>query len=181
MANFVTTLPKLTSPANYSFYEICVKSTLALIIYFGAIFTTNDILNALALPQIIDIDEITRKNFLDSQALAVLNSILPDNLLIHGQPNAKIFWAYLQTLIEMSGPASIFTDYQRTIIFQISSDQDPALQIAELDFLYIRLHKNDYNILSALRVMTLLSTISHSQNSISASILFSHTSISNLT
>ena len=115
------------------------------------------------------------------QHLAVLNSILPDNLLIYGQPNAKTFQAYFQTLIEMSGSASIFTDYQRTIMFQISSDQDPAPQIAELDSFYIRLHENDYNVLSALGVITLLSTISHSQNSISASILFSHISISNLT
>ena len=96
------------------------------------------------------------------QHLAVLNSILPDNLLIYGQPNAKTFQAYFQTLIEMSSPALIFTDYQRTIMFQISSDQDPAPQIAELDSLYIRLHENDYNVLSTLRVITLLSIISHS-------------------
>jgi len=50
MANFITTLPKLTGLADYSFWEIHVKSTLALIIYSGAVFTTNDMLNVLALP-----------------------------------------------------------------------------------------------------------------------------------
>jgi len=46
-------------------------------------------LNALALPQTTDMNEIARKNFLGSQALAVYNSILPDNLLMHGQPNTE--------------------------------------------------------------------------------------------
>ena len=84
MANFVTTFLKLTDPADYPFWKICVKSTLALIIYLGAVFTANNMLNALALPQTTDVDEIARKNFLGSQALAVLNSTLPDNLLIYG-------------------------------------------------------------------------------------------------
>jgi len=48
-------------------------------------------LNVLALPQITDVDEIIRKNFLSFQALAVLNFILPDNLLIYSQFNAKTF------------------------------------------------------------------------------------------
>ena len=65
-------------------WKICVKSTLALIIYLGAVFTAHNMLNALALPQTTDVDEIARKNFLGSQALAVLNSTLPDNLLIYG-------------------------------------------------------------------------------------------------
>jgi len=49
IASFVTTFPKLTSLANYSFWEICVKSTLALITYSGAVFTADNILNALTL------------------------------------------------------------------------------------------------------------------------------------
>ena len=51
MANFVTTLFKLTSPTDYSFWEICVKSTLALITYSEAVFTAKDMRNALALSQ----------------------------------------------------------------------------------------------------------------------------------
>jgi len=89
IANFIATLSKLTGPANYSFWEIHVKSTLAFIIYSGAVFTTNDMLNASALSQTTNVDEITRRNFLSSQALAILNSILLDNLLIYSQPNAK--------------------------------------------------------------------------------------------
>jgi len=50
MANFVATLSKLTGFADYLFWEICVKSTLALITYSGAIFIAKDMLNALALP-----------------------------------------------------------------------------------------------------------------------------------
>jgi len=84
MANFVTTLPKLTSPTDYPFWKIHVKSTLALITYSEAIFTAHDMLNALALPQTTNIDEIAKRDFLGSQALAILNSTLLDNLLIHG-------------------------------------------------------------------------------------------------
>jgi len=51
-------------------------------------------LNASALPQTTDVNEIARKNFLSSQALAVFNSTLLDNLLMHTQPNAKALWAY---------------------------------------------------------------------------------------
>ena len=83
MANFIATLPKLTDLANYSFWKFYIKSILALIIYSRAIFTANNMLNALALSQTIDIDEIARRNFLGFQALAVLNFILLDNLLIH--------------------------------------------------------------------------------------------------
>jgi len=42
---------------------------------------------------------------------------------MHSQPNAEAFWAYLQTLMRIPGSALIFADYQKTIIFQISSDQ----------------------------------------------------------
>ena len=55
MANFVTTLSKLTSLADYPFWEICVKSTLALITYSGAVFTVDDMLNALTLSQTTDV------------------------------------------------------------------------------------------------------------------------------
>jgi len=34
MANFIATLPKLTGPADYPFWEIHVKSTLA---YYGVL------------------------------------------------------------------------------------------------------------------------------------------------
>ena len=126
-------------------------------------------------------DEITRRNFLDFQALAILNSILSNNLLIHGQSNIEALWAYLQTLIGTSDPASIFTDYQRIIIFQISDDQNLALQITELDSFYTRLCGNNCSVSFVLRVITLLSAILHLQNFISIFILSSYISISNLT
>ena len=84
MANFITTLPKLTSLVDYLFRKSCVKSTLALTTYSRAVFTIEDILNVLALPQTTDVNGIIKKNFLGFQALAVLNSTLPNNLLIHG-------------------------------------------------------------------------------------------------
>ena len=51
MASFVTTLLKHTSSTNYYFWKIHVKSTLALITYPKAVFTANNMLNALTLPQ----------------------------------------------------------------------------------------------------------------------------------
>jgi len=83
LTNIVTTLPKLIGTADYSFWEICVKSTLAFIIYLRAIFIAEDMLNALILSQTTNINEITKRNFLGFQALAVFNSTLLDNLLIH--------------------------------------------------------------------------------------------------
>jgi len=89
MANFIATLLKLTSPADYFFWKIHIKSTFALIIYFEAVFTTNDILNILILSQITNIDEMARRNFLSFQALIILSFILSDNLLMYGQSNAE--------------------------------------------------------------------------------------------
>jgi len=82
---------KISSPTDYPFWKIYVKSILTLITYSGAVFTANDMLNALALSQTTDINEIARRNFLGFQALTVLNSTLPDNLLIHGHFNAEVF------------------------------------------------------------------------------------------
>jgi len=65
MANFVTTLSKLTSLANYPFWKIYIKLTLALIAYLRTIFTAKDILNTLVLSQTTNMNKITRKNFLD--------------------------------------------------------------------------------------------------------------------
>jgi len=65
------------------------------ITYLGAIFIAEDMLNALVFSQTTDIDEVIKRNFLDFQALAVLNSTLPDNLLMYGQPNTEASWAYL--------------------------------------------------------------------------------------
>ena len=60
MTNFVTTLSKLTSSANYLFWKIYIKSTLTLITYSYTIFTVEDMLNTLALFQTTDVDEIAR-------------------------------------------------------------------------------------------------------------------------
>jgi len=76
MANFVATLPKLTSPADYSFWKIHVKLTSVLITYSRAVLTAENILNASTLPQTTNVDEVTRRNFLSFQALAVFNSTL---------------------------------------------------------------------------------------------------------
>ena len=65
MANFVTTLSKLTSLVDYLFWEIYVKLTHALIAYPRTIFTVQDMLNTLALPQTTNVNKITRRKFLD--------------------------------------------------------------------------------------------------------------------
>ena len=89
MPNFITTLPKHTSPTNYFFWKICVKSTLTLITYPKVVFTTHNMLNTLELSQTTNMNEIARRSFLDSQALAILNSTLPNNLLMYNQPNTE--------------------------------------------------------------------------------------------
>ena len=66
MANFITTLPKLTGSTNYPSWKIYVKSTLALIIYHEAAFTADDMLNALVLPQTTNVNKIAKRNFLGS-------------------------------------------------------------------------------------------------------------------
>ena len=79
-------------------------------------------LNVLAHPQTTNIDETTRRNFVCSQALLVLNSTLLENLSIHSQLDGKAIQDYLYTLMEISNPISVFTNCQKRIIFQIPSD-----------------------------------------------------------
>ena len=98
-------------------------------------------LNALALSQTTDIDKTTKRNFVNFQALSVLNFTLPKNLTIHGQSDVKTIQTYLQTFIRIPSPISVFNDYQKTTIFQIPSDQNFAFQIAKPDFSYIRLNE----------------------------------------
>ena len=117
-------------------------------------------LSALVLSQTTDVNETARRNFLGFQVMAVLNSTLLDNLLMYSQPNAETLWTHLQTLIKMSGLWSVFTNYQRTIIFQISSD--PASQITELNPLYTRLHENNCNIPLSLQINGLLNSLTQS-------------------
>jgi len=62
-------------------------------------------------------NKITRRKF-----LAILNSTFPDNLSMHNQPNAEALWAYLWTLTGTLNPMSVFANYQKTAMFQISSD-----------------------------------------------------------
>ena len=65
------------------------------IIYSGAVFSTDNILNTLVLSQTTNMDKIARRNFLGFQVLVILNTILLDNLLIYGKLNAKTLWAHL--------------------------------------------------------------------------------------
>jgi len=46
-------------------------------------------LNALTHPQTTDINEITRRNLVGSQALSILNSTLLENLSMDKQPDAE--------------------------------------------------------------------------------------------
>ena len=61
MANFITTFSKLTGPTDYPFWEIYIKSTLAFIIYPGAVFTADNMLNALALSQTTNVNNVIRR------------------------------------------------------------------------------------------------------------------------
>jgi len=119
-------------------------------------------LNVSTFPQTTDMNKIIRRNFLGFLALAVLNFTLLNNLLIHSQPNAEALWAYLWTLIETASLVSVFADCQRTITFQISSDQDFASQITEFDFLCIRLYRNNCNIPLFLQIDDLLNFLTQS-------------------
>ena len=40
---------------------------------------------------------------------------------------------------------SVFANYQKTVIFQISSDQNPTSQITKSYSSYMRLYGNNYN------------------------------------
>jgi len=79
-------------------------------------------LSTLTFPQTTDVNDITRRNFLSSQALAVLNFTLLDNLSMYDKPNVEALWAYLWTLIEIPDPMLIFANCQKIVIFQISNN-----------------------------------------------------------
>jgi len=51
----------------------------------------------------------------------------------------------------------VFANYQRIIIFQISSNQDLASQIAKADSSYMRFYENNHNISLFLQIDNLLS------------------------
>ena len=119
-------------------------------------------LNALALYQTTNMDEITRRKFLGFQVPAILNFILLNNLLIYIQSNTKTLWAYLQTFMKTSGLVLVFTNYQRIVIFQISSDQNSAFQIAKFNSSYIRLHGNNCDIPLFLQIDNSLNSLTQS-------------------
>ena len=52
-------------------------------------------MSASALSQATDMNKVTRRNFLGSQAPVILNSTLLDNLLMYKQPNIEALWIYL--------------------------------------------------------------------------------------
>jgi len=92
----------------------------------------------------------------------MINSTLLNNLLIYSQSNAEALWAHLQTFIRISGPVLIFTNYQRTVMFQISYNQNLAFQITEPDSSYMRLYRNNYNISLFLQIDNLLNSLTQS-------------------
>jgi len=107
-------------------------------------------------------NEITRRKFLGFQVLAVLNFILLDNLLMYIQSNTKTLWAHLQTFMKTSGLVLVFTNYQRIVIFQISSDQNSAPQIAKSNSSYIRLYGNNCDISLFLQIDSSLNSLTQS-------------------
>ena len=65
---------------------------IALITYPRTVFTTKDMVNALAFSQTTNVDKITRRGFLDFQALTVLNLTLLDNLSMYDHSNDKVLF-----------------------------------------------------------------------------------------
>ena len=63
---------------------------------------------------------------------------------------------------ETSGLVLVFTNYQRIVIFQISSDQNSAPQIAKSDSSYIRLHGNNCDIPLFLQIDNSLNSLTQS-------------------
>ena len=147
----------------------------------GSPYNAKDMLTFSTIPSTTDQNECARCSSLDSQALGIMNSSLAHNILIHGKENAESLWNYLHDKYGFPGSASVFADYQHTRHFQISGNSNPALQIAELDTLYIRLEGNKYNVFSLIRAITLLSAIPQSWNNLATSILTSQTSLTQLT
>jgi len=60
----------------------------------------------------------------------------------------------------------VFTNYQRIVMFQISSDQDFASQITEPDSPYIRLYENNCDISLFLHINDSLNSLTQSTKSI---------------
>ena len=56
----------------------------------------------------------------------------------------------------------VFANYHRIIIFQISSNQDLASQIAKPDSSYMRFYENNHNISLSLQIDNLLSLLTQS-------------------
>jgi len=111
MTSLIPTIPHLSGPAVYSFWEISVQSCLAMITMPGSPYTAKDILTATTISSTTDQDECARRSSLDSQALGIMNSSLTHNILMHGKTSAESLWNYLRDKYGSLGPAAVFADY----------------------------------------------------------------------
>jgi len=59
----------------------------------------------------------------------------------------------------------VFADCQKSVIFQIPSDQNPVLQITEPDSLYMRIYENNCNISLFLQIDDSLDSLTQSTQS----------------
>jgi len=173
MTSLISTISHLSGPSVYPFWAISVQSCLVMITMPSSPYNAKDMLTSSTIPSTTDQDKYARCNSLDSQALGIMNSSLAHNILMYEKENTESLWNYLHNKYGSPGPASVFANYQHTRHFQISRNNDPAPQIAELDTLYTRLERNKCNVPSLICAMTLLSVISQSWDNLAISILTS--------
>ncbi|KAJ3576496.1 hypothetical protein NP233_g369 [Leucocoprinus birnbaumii] len=84
-------------------------------------------------------EEIICWNLLHGQVRSAITSRLGDHLLRHGFDRANELWEYLHTQFGTRSAATVFADYQATLLFKMSGTVDLTKEIAELNNAYRRL------------------------------------------
>ncbi|KAF5351197.1 hypothetical protein D9756_008364 [Leucocoprinus leucothites] len=83
--------------------------------------------------------EIRRRTNLNSQALALINSSLPNSMLNHGFQQSHELWAHLRNLYGMTGPSAILSLLKKALRVQVKKGRDPTTDVAELTSLFTQL------------------------------------------
>ncbi|KAJ3553155.1 hypothetical protein NP233_g12714 [Leucocoprinus birnbaumii] len=81
-------------------------------------------------------EQIISWSLLHGQVMFAITSHLGDHLLRHGFDRANELWEYLRTQFGIQSVATVFADYQTTLLFKMSGMVDPTKEIVALNDAY---------------------------------------------
>ncbi|KXN85013.1 hypothetical protein AN958_11858 [Leucoagaricus sp. SymC.cos] len=115
-------------------------------------------------------------NSLNQMACGMINNCLSGHLLHHNQASTPLLWTHLMTLFGTHSAATIFADYQITVLFHIDSNVELSLQLTLLENTYSHLERSTPPIWISefVHAMNLLNTISREWSYVISTYLQTH-------